>query len=88
MYEVTKWVTEDGNEFDTMKEAGIHLNSEYCRKISSLGHQLVSIDKIEKMVWFIDENLSLFAQLNMLNDEIKECGIRKYDVTNIHPQYL
>lgn len=72
MYKVTKVMTDDGQMFDTVKDAKHYLEKKYADCLCKLASQLVSIDKYQKMCEFLDTHINedLFIQVQNLKSEI------------------
>lgn len=72
MYKVTKVMTNDGEMFDTEKEAKHYLEARYADCLCKLASKLVSIEKYQPMCEFLDANIDtdLFERVKDLKKEI------------------
>lgn len=72
MYKVTKVMTNDGQIFDTVKDAKHYLEKKYADCLCKLASKLLSIEKYQPMCEFLDANIDgdLFEQVKELKREI------------------
>ncbi len=72
MYKVTKVMTNDGQVFDTVKDAKHYLEKKYADCLCKLASKLVAIDKYRPMCEFLDTHINedLFVQVQDLKREI------------------
>lgn len=72
MYRVTKIVTNDGEMFDTEKEAKRYIERKYTQLVSRISSQLLNISKYQAMKDFLDNNGESFREMLSLKDELLE----------------
>lgn len=72
MYKKTKFVLDDGTEFNTQKECETALNNQYGEAITTLAHRLTrSEGQYSKLISGIEENLELIHRISRLNQELR-----------------
>lgn len=72
MYQVTKFVTNDGKMFDTEKDAKRYLEAQYTNVVCSISSRLLLIDKYQTMKQFLDEHIEMFEEMLALKRELNE----------------
>ena len=74
MYTVTKVMTNDGQMFDTVKDAKHYLEKTYADCLCRLASKLVGIEKYQPMCEFLDANINedLFVQVQEIKTEIAQ----------------
>lgn len=72
MYKITKIVTNNGQEFESVQQAIKSLEKDYGDKLTSVCHKLIGIEKYIDVCEFVNSNLCLFGELLELSREIKE----------------
>lgn len=69
---VRKIMTDDGELFDTQKEAKKYLNKKYGEQLTSIAHKILKCEKYIQLCEFLDENLDNFKEVIELKNELKE----------------
>ena len=72
MYQVTKFVTNDGKMFDTEKDAKRYLDKQYTNLVCAIASQLVSLGKYQAIKQFLDERSEMFEEMLALKRELNE----------------
>ena len=69
MYQVTKVITNNGQMFNTEREAKIYLERKYTNLVSALASQLSNLSKYQEIKDFLHENSESFREMLSLKDE-------------------
>lgn len=76
MYQVIKIITNDGEMFDTEKEAKKHVERKYTDLVSRIAGKLIGFAKYQEVKEFLDDNIELFDEMSSLKNELLK-GVEK-----------